>query len=54
VLGFFAGNQPVLGIVSNNLADAWLHTVIAAASLILGFGFRETASSLGKPREQKI
>jgi hypothetical protein len=40
-LGFIAGNQPVLGILANNLADAWLHTGIAAASLFFGFLFRD-------------
>lgn len=29
VLGFFMGNAPLLGIVSNNSADSVLHVVIA-------------------------
>lgn len=37
VLGFFGGDAPVLGLISNNTADTWLHVVIAAVSLYLGF-----------------
>lgn len=36
--GFIYGDAPVLGIVDNNAADAWLHTGIAALSLFFGFG----------------
>jgi hypothetical protein len=52
VLGFVMGDQPLLGIISNNRADAWLHTGIAAVSLFLGFGFHEAAAALpeGKAR----
>jgi len=38
VLGFFMGNAPLLGIVSNNSADSVLHVVIAVVALYLGFG----------------
>jgi len=38
VLGFFIGNAPLLGIVSNNSADSVLHVVIAVVALYLGFG----------------
>ena len=41
VLGFFAGDQPILGLIAHNMADLWLHVAIAAFSLWLGFGFRE-------------
>jgi Domain of unknown function (DUF4383) len=37
VLGFFSGDQPILGLIANNIHDVWLHTVIAIASLCLGF-----------------
>jgi hypothetical protein len=37
VLGFFAGEAPLLGIIAHNTADMWLHIVVAAASLWLGF-----------------
>jgi hypothetical protein len=39
-LGFFYGNQPLLGMISNNVADTWLHVVVAAISLYLGFLMR--------------
>ena len=37
ILGFFGGDKPVLGFISNNLADTWLHFTIALTSLVLGF-----------------
>ena len=37
VLGFVYGDQPILGLIANNTADAWLHVLIAAVSLYLGF-----------------
>jgi hypothetical protein len=43
VLGFFIGDQPLLGIVSNNTADTWLHVVIAVVTLYLGFGMKAEA-----------
>jgi len=33
VLGLVGGDQPILGVISNNRADVWLHIAIAAASL---------------------
>jgi hypothetical protein len=48
VLGFMGGDQPILGLISNNRADAWLHTGIAAVSLFLGFGLHEAATSMRK------
>jgi len=41
VLGFVSGDRPILGIISNNVADTWLHVAIAAVSLLLGFAVRE-------------
>ena len=43
VLGFLAGDQPLLGIIAHNMADMWLHVVIAAVSLYLGFAMKEPA-----------
>ena len=43
VLGFFAGEQPLLGVIAHNMADMWLHVAIAAVSLWLGFGMKEPA-----------
>jgi hypothetical protein len=37
VLGFMMGDGMLLGLISNNTADTWLHVAIAAVSLILGF-----------------
>ena len=37
VLGFVQGEGNLLGLISNNMADTWLHVVIAGASLALGF-----------------
>jgi hypothetical protein len=42
VLGFVYGDRPIFGIISNNMADTWLHVGIAAVSLLLGFVVRET------------
>jgi hypothetical protein len=37
VLGFMKGDGLLLGLISNNMADVWLHVVLAAAMLLLGF-----------------
>jgi hypothetical protein len=44
VLGFYYGDQPLLGIVSNNTADSVLHVVIAVVALYLGFGMKPAAT----------
>jgi hypothetical protein len=31
------GETLLLGLISNNTADTWLHVAIAAVSLLLGF-----------------
>ncbi|HET9338039.1 MAG TPA: DUF4383 domain-containing protein [Casimicrobiaceae bacterium] len=41
VLGFFSGDQPLLGLIAHNTADLWLHVVIAAVSLWIGFGMKD-------------
>jgi hypothetical protein len=38
ILGFMKGEGMLLGLISNNPADTWLHVVLAAAMLFLGFG----------------
>jgi hypothetical protein len=43
VLGFFVGDGMILGIVSNNAADTWLHVAIAASALYLGFVAKDDA-----------
>src|SRR5687768_7361779 len=50
VLGFMMGDRPIFGLISNNLADALLHTAIAAVSLYLGFAFRDTATAVNNRR----
>src|SRR3989338_1882145 len=44
VLGFFAGDNDILGFISNNMADTWLHVVIAVVALYLGFGTKKEGS----------
>jgi hypothetical protein len=38
VLGFYYGDQPLLGLISNNNADTWLHVGLAVVMLLIGFG----------------
>ena len=38
VLGFYYGDNALLGLISNNAADTWLHVVLAVVMLFLGFG----------------
>ena len=40
LLGFYYGNQDILGLVANNTADTWLHVVVAAVWLYLGFAYK--------------
>jgi hypothetical protein len=37
VLGFMKPEGPLLGFISNNVADTWLHVCLAAAMLVIGF-----------------
>ena len=38
ILGFLKpGDTMLLGLISNNMADTWLHVAIAAVSLLIGF-----------------
>ena len=37
ILGFMAGDRPILGMIANNHADAWFHLIVSAVSLYLGF-----------------
>src|SRR4051812_26733411 len=37
VMGFVVGNGMIFGLISNNTADTWLHVVLAASMLFLGF-----------------
>lgn len=49
VLGFFAGDGLLLGLISNNMPITWLHVAIAATCLIVGFapfGEKDTANAV--------
>lgn len=35
--GFYYQNHPLFDLIAHNVADTWLHVVIAALSLFLGF-----------------
>lgn len=37
IMGFVVGDGMVLGLISNNAADTWLHVAIAVVALIVGF-----------------
>ena len=41
VLGFVYGDRPILGLIANNIPDAWFHSVVALASLIIGFVLKD-------------
>jgi hypothetical protein len=43
ILGFFIGNGLLLGLISNNMADTWLHVLIALVALALGFVVQDTS-----------
>ncbi len=45
LLGFYYGNNPLMGMVEHNKADIWLHIAIAAVALFLGFTGKSDASS---------
>ena len=45
VLGFAKGDGKLLGMVTNNMADVWLHVVLALAMLYLGFLAKDTATA---------
>src|SRR5438477_1917911 len=35
--GFYYGDQPILGLISNNMPVVWLHVGLAVVMLFLGF-----------------
>lgn len=41
VLGFMSSNGSVLGLITVNSADNYLHLVIAAVCLVVGFGSKK-------------
>jgi len=44
ILGFMNPNGMLLGMMSNNPADTWLHVVLAAAMLLIGFAAPKQAA----------
>lgn len=40
ILGFMTGDGQLLGLISNNMADTWLHVVIAVVALYAGFAMK--------------
>jgi len=44
VLGFMNPNGPVLGMISNNPAVTYLHVVLAAAMILIGFASPKQAT----------
>jgi hypothetical protein len=44
VLGFMTPNGMLLGLISNNPADTWLHVVLAVVMLLIGFGTPKQAA----------
>ena len=45
VLGFMTPNGMLLNMISNNPADTYLHVVLAAAMLLIGFASPKTAAA---------
>jgi hypothetical protein len=46
LLGFYYGDQALLGLIANNTADTWLHVVLAMVMLFLGFGASGSKATL--------
>jgi hypothetical protein len=44
ILGFFTGDGLLLGLISNNMADTWLHVLIAIVALALGFAVQDIST----------
>ena len=45
ILGFMKGDGLLLGMVANNMADVWLHVVLAVSMLFLGFVVKDTGTA---------
>jgi len=45
VLGFMTPNGLLLGLISNNPADTWLHVGLAAEMLLIGFAVPKQATA---------
>jgi hypothetical protein len=45
VMGFFAGDSKICGVISNNFNDSWGHAVLALVLLAVGFISTKPATS---------
>lgn len=45
IMGFVVGNGMIFNLISNNTADTWLHVVLAAVMLLIGFGSPRQATA---------
>jgi hypothetical protein len=45
VMGFVVKDGMIFGLISNNMNDTWLHVVLAAAMLLIGFAAPKTAAA---------
>ena len=50
LLGFVYGDRMILGLISNNRADTWLHVGVAAVSLLVGYALDESAVAKSRRR----
>ena len=46
ILGFVYGDSDILTIVASNMADTWLHVVIAVVALYFGFASKKEAAMM--------
>jgi hypothetical protein len=46
ILGFMNPNGMLLGMISNNPADTWLHVVLAVVMLIIGFATPKSTAAV--------
>lgn len=45
IMGFMSGDKPLLGLISNNMADVYLHCVLAAVMLLIGFVVKDSSAT---------
>ena len=45
VMGFVVKDGMIFNLISNNMHDTWLHVVLAAAMLLIGFAAPKTATT---------
>lgn len=45
IMGFMNGDKPLLGLISNNMADVYLHCALAVVMLLLGFVVKDNTAT---------